>query len=75
LIHGFSTVDFQRVWRRKSGRKGETYVEQQQKPGTQPDGCSPLTPNEIEQVAAAKVTFASVLITAPVSSPDETFDQ
>jgi hypothetical protein len=38
-------------------------------------GARQLTPNEIEQVAAAKLTFASVLITAPVSNPDESFDQ
>jgi hypothetical protein len=38
-------------------------------------GARQLTVNEIEQVAAAKLTFASVLITAPVSNPDETFDQ
>jgi len=38
-------------------------------------GARQLTPNEIEQVAAAKLTFASVLLTAPVSNPDETFDQ
>jgi hypothetical protein len=38
-------------------------------------GARQLTANEIEQVAAAKLTFASVLITAPVSNPDESFDQ
>jgi hypothetical protein len=38
-------------------------------------GARQLTPNETEQVAAAKLTFASVLLTAPVSNPDETFDQ
>jgi predicted lipoprotein len=38
-------------------------------------GARQLTPKEIEQVAAAKLTFASVLITAPVSNPDESFDQ
>ena len=38
-------------------------------------GARQLTANEIEQVAAAKLTFASVLLTAPVSNPDETFDQ
>jgi hypothetical protein len=38
-------------------------------------GARQLTANEIEQVAAAKLTFASVLITAPISNPDETFDQ
>ena len=38
-------------------------------------GARQLTANEIDQVAAAKLTFASVLITAPISNPDETFDQ
>jgi hypothetical protein len=38
-------------------------------------GARQLTSNEMEQVAAAKLTFASVLLTAPVSNPDETFDQ
>ncbi len=38
-------------------------------------GARQLTANEIEQVAAAKLTFASVLITGPVNNPDETFDQ
>ena len=38
-------------------------------------GARQLTANEIEQVAAAKLTFASVLVTGPVNNPDDTFDQ
>jgi hypothetical protein len=38
-------------------------------------GARQLTANEIDQVAAAKLTFASVLATGPVNNPDETFDQ
>jgi len=38
-------------------------------------GARQLTPNEIEQVAGGKLTFASVLVTGPVNNPDESFDQ
>ena len=38
-------------------------------------GARQLTPNELDQVAAAKLTFASVLVTGPVNNPDDTFDQ
>ena len=38
-------------------------------------GARQLTQNESEEVAGGKLTFASVLFTAPVSNPDETFDQ
>lgn len=38
-------------------------------------GARQLSQNEAEEVAGGKLTFASVLLTAPVSNPDETFDQ
>lgn len=38
-------------------------------------GARQLTPNEIEQVAAAKLTLASELLTGPVSNPDDILDQ
>jgi hypothetical protein len=38
-------------------------------------GARQLTPNEVERVAGGKLTLASVLLTAPVSNPDELLDQ
>jgi hypothetical protein len=38
-------------------------------------GARELTKAELDRVAAAKLTFASVLITGPVNNPDESFDQ
>lgn len=38
-------------------------------------GARQLSQNEAEEVAGGKLTFASVLLTAPISNPDETFDQ
>jgi hypothetical protein len=38
-------------------------------------GARQLTPTEVEQIAGGKLTFASVLLTGPVSNPDDTFDQ
>jgi len=38
-------------------------------------GARQLTRNEIDQVAAAKLTFATALVTGPVSNPDDSFDQ
>jgi hypothetical protein len=69
-------VDFQRVWRRKSKTlKGKAMSNNNENRVLSRIGARQLTPNEIEQVAAAKLTFASVLVTGPVNNPDETFDQ
>lgn len=38
-------------------------------------GARQLTQNEVEQVAAAKLTLASDLLTGPVSNPDDILDQ
>jgi len=38
-------------------------------------GARQLTKNEIDQVIAAKLTFASSLPTGPVSNPDDILDQ
>jgi hypothetical protein len=38
-------------------------------------GARQLTKAELDQVAAAKLTFASVLVTGPVNNPDDSFDQ
>ena len=38
-------------------------------------GARQLSKNEIDQVAAAKLTFATALVTGPVNNPDDTFDQ
>ena len=38
-------------------------------------GARQLSKNEIDQVAAAKLTFATALVTGPVNNPDDSFDQ
>jgi hypothetical protein len=38
-------------------------------------GARQLTQNEVEQVAGGKITFASELLTGPVSNPDDVLDQ
>jgi hypothetical protein len=38
-------------------------------------GARQLTKAELDQVVAAKLTFASVLVTGPVNNPDDSFDQ
>jgi hypothetical protein len=37
-------------------------------------GAHELTAEEIDRVAGAKLTFASVIITGPISNPDELLD-
>jgi hypothetical protein len=37
-------------------------------------GARQLTQTEMEQITGGKLTFASVLLTLPVSNPDETLD-
>jgi hypothetical protein len=38
-------------------------------------GARQLAKAELDQVGAAKLTFASVLVTGPVNNPDDSFDQ
>jgi len=38
-------------------------------------GARQLTQNELDQVAAARLTFATALVTGPVNNPDDSFDQ
>lgn len=38
-------------------------------------GARQLTQNEIEEVAGAKLTLASDLLTGPISNPDDILDQ
>jgi len=38
-------------------------------------GARHLTQDEMEQITGGKLTFASVLLTLPVSNPDEILDQ
>jgi hypothetical protein len=38
-------------------------------------GARQLTLTEVEQIAGGKLTFASVLLTGPVSNPDDILDQ
>jgi hypothetical protein len=38
-------------------------------------GAHELTPEEIDRVAGAKLTFASVIVTGPISNPDDLLDQ
>lgn len=37
-------------------------------------GAHELTPEEIDRVAGARLTLASVIITGPISHPDELLD-
>jgi hypothetical protein len=38
-------------------------------------GAHELTAEEVEKIGGGKLTFASVLLTGPVSNPDEQLDQ
>lgn len=38
-------------------------------------GARQLTKNEVDQVTAAKLTFATALLTGPINNPDDVADQ
>jgi hypothetical protein len=67
----------QGVWRRKSKTPGKekSMSNNNENRVLSRMGARQLSQNEVEEVVGGKLTFASVLLTLPVSNPDESFDQ
>jgi hypothetical protein len=69
----FRQIDFAHdIWR---SPKGEIMSNEKNNRVLTRMGARQLTKNEIDQVAAAKLTFATALVTGPVNNPDDSFDQ